>query len=167
MSTKCVRCGVTDACENSPYCEDCLGGRECSLSGESDCSRFQPVSDLPEWTVHDTETGRDLFPTKSGNRDYCSGNCTAATAARIAYCLNMVELMESLEGRGLDPVKCIAGAKRIVREGLAKMRANNRICPPRTGSKHKAGAGRGVNKESEVRDGQCGNKAPKKNDTEW
>jgi len=50
--------------------------------------RFVVVSDLPEWSVWDTETKRDLFPTKSGNRDYACKQCDSVTAAMIAESLN-------------------------------------------------------------------------------
>jgi hypothetical protein len=53
------------------------------------CSpRFVVVSDLPEWTVWDQERQRDLFPTKSGNRDNACRRCGEDTAHLIADALN-------------------------------------------------------------------------------
>lgn len=50
--------------------------------------RFEAVSDLPEWTVFDHVEKRDLFPTKSGNRDYAGMRCERHIAALIADALN-------------------------------------------------------------------------------
>jgi hypothetical protein len=50
--------------------------------------RFVVVSDLPEWTVWDQERQCDLFPTKSGNRDYACRRCDEDTAHMIADALN-------------------------------------------------------------------------------
>ena len=51
-------------------------------------ARFAPCSDLPEWTVWDNERKCDLFPTKSGNRNYNCRRCDEATAQLIADALN-------------------------------------------------------------------------------
>jgi len=53
-----------------------------------DKERFIVVSDLPEYTVFDTKEQRDLYPTKSGNRDYACKECDSATAGIIAAALN-------------------------------------------------------------------------------
>lgn len=50
--------------------------------------RFVVISDLPEWTVWDKERQCDLFPTKSGNRDYACRRCEEDTAHLIADALN-------------------------------------------------------------------------------
>ena len=53
------------------------------------CSpRFVPVSDLPEWTVWDQVNQCDLYPTKSGNRDYALRGRGEDTAHLIADALN-------------------------------------------------------------------------------
>ncbi len=58
-------------------------------SSPATCSpRFVVVSDLPEWTVWDQERQCDLFPTKSGNRDYACRRCGEDTAHMIADALN-------------------------------------------------------------------------------
>jgi len=51
--------------------------------------RYHAVSDLPEWTVHDDEAIRDLFPTKSGNRNNACRQCSADTAKLIADALKL------------------------------------------------------------------------------
>ena len=50
--------------------------------------RFEAVSDLPEWTVFDHVEKRDLFPTKSGNRQYACKMCHEDVALLIAEALN-------------------------------------------------------------------------------
>jgi len=50
--------------------------------------RFEAVSDLPEWTVYDHVEQRDLFPTKSGNRQYACQTCDEHIALLIAEALN-------------------------------------------------------------------------------
>jgi len=60
-----------------------------SCTSRSDCSpRFVVVSDLPEYTVYDREQQLDMFPTKSGNRDYACRGCDSARANMIADALN-------------------------------------------------------------------------------
>jgi len=64
------------------------------------CSpRFVVVSDLPEWTVWDQERQCDLFPTKSGNRDYSCCRCGEDTAHLIADALNAYMVNESGQPR--------------------------------------------------------------------
>jgi len=50
--------------------------------------RYEVVSDLPEWTVWDNLQKRDLFPTKSGNRDQSCRLCGSEDALLIATALN-------------------------------------------------------------------------------
>ena len=53
-------------------------------------NRYLVVSDLPEYSVFDTKTNRDLFPTKSGNRDYACRSCSRRDADMITNALNEV-----------------------------------------------------------------------------
>jgi hypothetical protein len=50
--------------------------------------RYVVVSDLPEFTVRDRIKNVDLFPTKSGNRNYACSFCDEPTAKQIADALN-------------------------------------------------------------------------------
>ena len=50
--------------------------------------RYEAVTDGNENSVFDHEKKYDLFPTKSGNRDYQSKKCRKEDAAHIANCLN-------------------------------------------------------------------------------
>ena len=54
--------------------------------------RFSVAHDGAESTVYDEQDGRDLFPTKSGNRDYQCRICDEQTAAEIALALNVYHL---------------------------------------------------------------------------
>jgi hypothetical protein len=54
--------------------------------------RFSVAHDGAENTVYDEQAGRDLFPTKSGNRDYQCRTCDEQTAAEIALALNVYHL---------------------------------------------------------------------------
>jgi len=54
--------------------------------------RFTTVSDGSEYSVYDAEAKRDLFPTKSGNRDYQCKRCERETADQIALALNVYHL---------------------------------------------------------------------------
>lgn len=66
-----------------------LRAAKAACSSAPACSpRFVVVSDLPEWTVWDQERKCDLFPTKSGNRDYACRRCSEHTAHLIADALN-------------------------------------------------------------------------------
>lgn len=64
----------------------------------SDCQerlvrlRYSVASDGSENTVYDHEDNRDLFPTKSGNRDYQCRKCDAQTAEEIALAMNVYDL---------------------------------------------------------------------------
>lgn len=51
--------------------------------------RFVVVTDGDENTVFDNKKERDLFPTKSGNRDYQCKTCRPWTAKHIAAALNL------------------------------------------------------------------------------
>ena len=53
--------------------------------------RYTVVSDLPEYSVYDHVKKRDLFPTKSGNRDYKCVRCYQEDAQMIAQALNRME----------------------------------------------------------------------------
>lgn len=76
--------------------------------------RYKVVSDLPEWTVHDTESGVDLFPTRSRNRTYaCRYGCGENTAHMIADALNEVAslraelaVMRRKQAHGCADVHC-------------------------------------------------------------
>lgn len=61
--------------------------------------RFVPVSDLPEWTVWDQVNQCDLYPTKSGNRDYALRGSGEDTAHLIADALNAYTANAGGEGR--------------------------------------------------------------------
>jgi hypothetical protein len=54
--------------------------------------RYSVASDGSENTVYDHEDDRDLFPTKSGNRDYQCRKCDAQTAEEIALAMNVYDL---------------------------------------------------------------------------
>lgn len=60
--------------------------------------RYIVVSDLPEFTVNDTETGRDLFPTQSFNRSTYCKRVDEDTARMIADALNLRSSVRSLVG---------------------------------------------------------------------
>lgn len=53
--------------------------------------RYVVTTDYPEHTVYDQVQKRDLFPTKSGNRDYKCVRCYREDAAMIAQALNSME----------------------------------------------------------------------------
>jgi hypothetical protein len=53
--------------------------------------RYVVTTDLPEFTVHDLVEKRDLFPTKSGNRDYSCSRCYEKDATLIAMALNLLD----------------------------------------------------------------------------
>lgn len=57
-------------------------------------NRFKTVSDNDEYSVWDTQKEKDLFPTKSGNRDYTCKKCTKETADAITYALNYMEKIQ-------------------------------------------------------------------------
>ena len=62
------------------------------------CSpRFVPVSDLPEWTVWDQVNQCDMYPTKSGNRDYALRGSGEDAAHLIADALNAYTANAGLE----------------------------------------------------------------------
>lgn len=54
--------------------------------------RYSVASDGSENTVYDHEDDRDLFPTKSGNRDYQCRKCDERTAEEIALAMNVYDL---------------------------------------------------------------------------
>ena len=54
--------------------------------------RYEIVSDCDEYSVWDNNEKRDLFPTKSTNRNYaCKWGCDKTTAKKIADALNASE----------------------------------------------------------------------------
>lgn len=53
--------------------------------------RYTVASDLPEYTVYDHVKKRDMFPTKSGNRDHKSTRCFEEDAELIAKALNRLD----------------------------------------------------------------------------
>lgn len=61
--------------------------------------RYALVTDLPEFTVTDRETDRDMFPTLSGNRAYMCKACLSADAEHMAYALNFLKSAEELGER--------------------------------------------------------------------
>jgi hypothetical protein len=67
---------------------DYVNGRACGMN-EPERERFIVVTDLPEYSVFDRLKERDLFPTKSGNRDYQCTACTEETARAIALAMNV------------------------------------------------------------------------------
>lgn len=74
----------------------------------SEMKRFKVVSDLPEYTVWDNERQIDLFPTKSGNRDFACKRCEQYTASIIADALNFYfQCLE--EGKIAKQAKEVAG----------------------------------------------------------
>ena len=52
--------------------------------------QYKVVSDFPEYVVWDSKYYRDLFTTKSGNRDYACRQCTRNDAELIADALNAI-----------------------------------------------------------------------------
>ena len=60
--------------------------------------RYSVVSDLPEYSVYDHVKKRDLFPTKSGNRDHKSTRCFEEDAQMIAQALNRMESERTAAG---------------------------------------------------------------------
>ena len=71
--------------------------------------RYEIVSDLPEWTVHDNRTHIDLFPTRSGNRNYaCKFGCTEQGAKFIANALNSQSELLRLR-KIIDGMECFCG----------------------------------------------------------
>ena len=55
--------------------------------------RYIAVTDGDENSVFDTKKERDLYPTKSGNRDYQCKTCREWDAKHIAKALNLWEEM--------------------------------------------------------------------------
>ena len=84
---KCEYCGK-ELKRKGKHCGPyCLWGRK-KMRVPEPKKRFEAVSDLPEWTVWDNQEKRDLFPTKSGNRQYACKMCHENIALLIADALN-------------------------------------------------------------------------------
>ena len=84
---KCEYCGK-ELKRKGRHCGPyCIWGRK-KMKVPEPKKRFEAVSDLPEWTVYDHVEQRDLFPTKSGNRQYACQTCDEHIALLIAEALN-------------------------------------------------------------------------------
>jgi len=61
--------------------------------------RFKVVSDGNEFTVWDTQEERDLFPTRSGNRNFACKQCPEHIAGLIAEAMNAYIANSLLDGK--------------------------------------------------------------------
>ena len=81
--------------------------------------RYSVVSDLPEYSVYDHVKKRDLFPTKSGNRDHKSTRCFEEDAQMIAQALNRMESERTADDLSakIHAVRLMAGHNAFTIEG--------------------------------------------------
>ena len=90
---RCPHCGspILWSEDRGAHCDGCdeYEPHPVPLSFSPFVQRYSVVSDGFEYTVWDNEKKCDLFPTKSGNRDYSCKQCPESIAHQIATALNL------------------------------------------------------------------------------